>query len=97
MRNTRLDCVETYWWIIPAQRATNYNRTLQLQSSRIVKIISLSSVNAVYEQAFVMDTKYPELITEKLCVSGVGHVKEANVILLMNIFFGLRHISQNAN
>ena len=46
-----------------------------------------------------MDNKYPALITEKLCDSGVGHVKEANVILLMNnvLFFGLRHISQNAN
>ena len=46
-----------------------------------------------------MDNKYLALITEKLCVSDIGHVKEANVILLMNnvIFFGLRHISQNAN
>ena len=33
-----------------------------------------------------MNNKYPALITEKLCDCGVGNVKEANVILLMNIF-----------
>ena len=56
--------------------------------------ITLRGVNVVYEQVFDMDNKYPVFITEKLCVSGVGHVKEANVILLMNMFFGLRHKSK---
>ena len=43
--------------------------------------ITLEYKCRIYEQAFVMDDKYPALITEKLCVTGVSHVKEANVII----------------